>query len=182
MIVDQGFETMEGASGDDWISVAQSMRAYLRFSLLGGVVAKHLRNLGYGARAHTVMDGEVLQPPLLLLSGLGEVSRIGEVILNPFLGPRLKSGVVTTDLPLAHDKPVDFGLQRFCESCNKCARECPSGAITAGPKLMFNGDAAPLGGDEPPCRSAGARKARRRAGQGRPQRHEEVVVGYRAGG
>ena len=35
MIVDQGFETMEGASGDDWISVAQSMRAYLRFSLSG---------------------------------------------------------------------------------------------------------------------------------------------------
>lgn len=139
MIIDQGYETMEGASGDDWISVAQSMRAYLRFSLLGGVLAKHIRNLGYSAKAHTVMDGEVLQPPLLLLSGLGEVSRIGEVILNPFLGPRLKSGVVTTDMPIAHDKPIDFGLQRFCEACNKCARECPSGAITAGPKLMFNG-------------------------------------------
>ncbi|MDX1781452.1 MAG: reductive dehalogenase, partial [Thalassovita sp.] len=139
MIIDQGYETMEGASGDDWISVAQSMRAYLRFSLLGGVIAKHIRNLGYSAKAHTVMDGEVLQPPLLLLSGLGEVSRIGEVILNPYLGPRLKSGVVTTDMPMAHDKPIDFGLQAFCESCNKCARECPSGAITAGPKLMFNG-------------------------------------------
>ena len=139
MIVDQGYETMEGASGDDWISVAQSMRAYLRFSLLGGVIARQIRNLGYKAKAHTVMDGEVLQPPLLLLSGLGEVSRIGEVILNPFLGPRLKSGVVTTDLPMAHDKPIDFGLQSFCEACNKCARECPSGAITAGPKLMFNG-------------------------------------------
>ncbi|MBO6603104.1 MAG: reductive dehalogenase [Roseicyclus sp.] len=139
MIIDQGYETMEGASGDDWISVAQSMRAYLRFSLLGGVIAKQIRNLGYSAKAHTVLDGEVLQPPLLLLSGLGEVSRIGEVILNPFLGPRLKSGVVTTDMPMAHDKPIDFGLQRFCESCNKCARECPSGAITAGPKLMFNG-------------------------------------------
>ena len=139
MIIDQGYETMEGASGDDWISVAQSMRAYLRFSLLGGVIAKQIRRLGFSAKAHSVMDGEVLQPPLLLLSGLGEVSRIGEVILNPFLGPRLKSGVVTTDMPLAHDKPIDFGLQRFCESCNKCARECPSGAITAGPKLMFNG-------------------------------------------
>ncbi len=139
MIVDQGYETMEGASGDDWISVAQSMRAYLRFSLLGGVIARQIRNLGYSAKAHTVLDGEVLQPPLLLLSGLGEVSRIGEVILNPFLGPRLKSGVVTTDMPLAHDRPIDFGLQAFCESCNKCARECPSGAITAGPKLMFNG-------------------------------------------
>ncbi len=139
MIIDQGYETMEGSSGDDWIAVAQSMRAYLRFSLLGGVIAKQIRNLGYSAKAHTVMDGEVLQPPLLLLSGLGEVSRIGEVILNPFLGPRLKSGTVTTDLPLELDKPIDFGLQRFCESCNKCARECPSGAITAGPKLMFNG-------------------------------------------
>ncbi|MBT8418337.1 MAG: 4Fe-4S dicluster domain-containing protein, partial [Silicimonas sp.] len=139
MIVDQGFETMEGASGDDWISVAQSMRAYLRFSLLGGVIAQQIRNLGYSAKAHTVLDGDVLQPPLLLLSGLGEVSRIGEVILNPFLGPRLKSGVVTTDMPLDHDKPIDFGLQAFCGACNKCARECPSGAITAGPKLMFNG-------------------------------------------
>ncbi|MDH3661395.1 MAG: NAD-binding oxidoreductase, partial [Alphaproteobacteria bacterium] len=110
MIIDQGYETMEGASGDDWISVAQSMRAYLRFSLLGGVIAKHIRSLGYPAKAHTVLDGDVLQPPLLLLSGLGEVSRIGEVILNPFLGPRLKSGVVTTTMPMSHDRPIDFGL------------------------------------------------------------------------
>ncbi len=139
MLLDQGHETMEGASGDDWISVAQSMRAYLRFSMLGGVLAEQIRRLGYSARVHSVIDGDVLQPPLLLLSGLGEVSRIGEVILNPFLGPRLKSGAVTTDMPMAHDQPIDFGLQRFCESCNKCARECPSGAITAGPKRMYNG-------------------------------------------
>lgn len=139
LLIDQGHETMEGASGDDWISVAQSMRAYLRFSLMGGIVAEQIRRLGYSARVHSVLDGDVLQPPLLLLSGLGEVSRIGEVILNPFLGPRLKSGTVTTDLPMTADRPIDFGLQRFCESCNKCARECPSGAITAGPKTMYNG-------------------------------------------
>ena len=139
VVIDQGHETMEGASGDDWIACSQSMRAYLRFSLLGGVIAEQIRQLGYSARSHTVMDGEVLQPPLLLLSGLGEVSRIGEVILNPYLGPRLKSGAITTNMPLEHDKPIDFGLQNFCESCNKCARECPAGAITAGPKTMFNG-------------------------------------------
>jgi reductive dehalogenase len=139
MLFDQGHETMEGASGDDWISVAQSMRAYLRFSLLGGIVAEQIRRLGYSARVHSVLDGDVLQPPLLLLSGLGEVSRIGEVILNPYLGPRLKSGAVTTDLPMTYDKPIDFGMQHFCGHCNKCARECPSGAITAGPKLMYNG-------------------------------------------
>ncbi len=108
MLYDQGHETFEGASGDDWISVAQSMRAYLRFSLLGGVIAEQIRRLGYSARVHTVLDGDVLQPPLLLLSGLGEVSRIGEVILNPYLGPRLKSGIVTTDLPFSYDKPLDL--------------------------------------------------------------------------
>ncbi len=139
LIIDQGFETTEGSSGDDWIAVAQSMRAYLRFSLLGGVIAQQIRNLGYEARVHSNLDGEVLQPPLLLLSGLGEVSRIGEVIVNPFLGPRLKSGCITTTMPMTHDKPIDFGMQAFCEACNKCARECPAGAITAGPKLMFNG-------------------------------------------
>jgi reductive dehalogenase len=139
MLLDQGHETMDGCSGDDWISVAQSMRAYLRFSMIGGIVGEQIRRLGYSARVHTVVDGDVLQPPLLLLSGLGEVSRIGEVILNPFLGPRLKSGTVTTDMPMTYDKPIDFGLQTFCENCNKCARECPSGAITAGPKLMYNG-------------------------------------------
>ena len=61
------------------------------------------------------------------------------MILNPYLGPRLKSGVVTTDLPFATTSRIDFGLQTFCNNCNKCARECPSGAITAGPKLMYNG-------------------------------------------
>ncbi len=139
LLLDQGHETMAGCSGDDWISVAQSMRAYLRFSMLGGVIGEQIRRLGYSARVHTVLDGDVLQPPLLLLSGLGEVSRIGEVILNPFLGPRLKSGSVTTDMPMTYDRPIDFGLQTFCGQCNKCARECPSGAISAGPKLMYNG-------------------------------------------
>lgn len=139
MLLDQGHETMEGCSGDDWISVAQSMRAYLRFSMLGGVIGEQVRRLGYSARVHTVLDGDVLQPPLLLLSGLGEVSRIGEVILNPYLGPRLKSGTVSTNMPMTFDKPIDFGLQNFCSNCNKCARECPSGAISAGPKLMYNG-------------------------------------------
>jgi len=138
-LIDQGHETMEGASGDDWLSAAQSMRAYLRGSLLNGVVAQHLRRLGFASTNHTAADGDVIQPPLVLLAGLGEISRIGDVVMNPFLGPRLKCGVITTELPMTVDKPIDFGLQTFCNNCLKCARECPSGAISAGPKVMFNG-------------------------------------------
>ena len=25
-------------------------------------------------------------------------------------------------MPMTHDKPIDFGLQKFCEGCNTCAR------------------------------------------------------------
>ncbi|MDO9134575.1 reductive dehalogenase domain-containing protein [Hydrogenophaga sp.] len=139
MLMDQGFETMEGASGDDWISGAQSMRAYLRGATMAGVMAAHVRRMGYSARAHSNAHSELLHLPAVLMAGLGELSRIGELILNPFIGPRSKSVLFTTDLPLAVDKPIDFGLQAMCNLCMKCARECPCNAIPFGPKVMFNG-------------------------------------------
>jgi len=139
MLVDQGFETMEGASGDDWISGAQSMRAYMRGGEICGVVAAFIRSLGWSARSQTNADSDVLQLPLVLLAGLGELSRIGELVLNPFVGPRFKSAVITTDLPLQWDQPIDFGLQDTCSKCMKCARECPCSAISFGDKVMFNG-------------------------------------------
>lgn len=139
MLIDQGFETMEGASGDDWISGAQSMRAYLRGAAIAGVMAAHVRRMGCSARAHSNAHSEVLHLPAVLMAGLGELSRIGELILNPFIGPRSKSVLFTTELPLAVDRPIDFGLQAMCSLCMKCARECPCNAIPFGPKVMFNG-------------------------------------------
>jgi ferredoxin len=139
MLIDQGFETMEGASGDDWISASQSMRAYMRGAEIAGVMAAHCRKLGFSARSHTNAHSEVIHNPTIIMAGLGEVSRIGDTVLNPFIGPRSKSVVFTTDLPLQIDKPIDFGLQDFCSQCRKCARECPCNAITFGPKIMFNG-------------------------------------------
>lgn len=139
ILLDQGYETMEGASGDDWISGAQSMRAYMRGAQIAGIMAEHIRSLGYGARSQTNRDSDVLHIPLVLHAGLGEMSRIGELVLNPFVGPRFKSVVLTTDMPLTADRPIDFGLQDFCSKCTKCARECPCAAIPFGDKVMFNG-------------------------------------------
>jgi len=139
ILLDQGYETMEGASGDDWVSGAQSMRAYMRGAQIAGVMAEHIRSLGWGARSQTNRDSDVLHIPLVLHAGLGELSRIGELVLNPFVGPRFKSVVLTTDMPIVADQPIDFGLQDFCGKCTKCARECPCGAIPFGDKIMFNG-------------------------------------------
>jgi reductive dehalogenase len=139
LLIDQGYETMAGSTGDDWISSAQSYHAYNRGSVVACTVANYIRQLGHDARAHTNDDSRVQHLPLTLLAGCGELSRIGEVVLNPFLGPRFKTAVVTTNLPMATDKPIDFGLQDFCRQCMKCARECPCAAISFGEKVMFNG-------------------------------------------
>ena len=139
IVTDQGFETLDAASGDDWISNAQSQRAYLIGSTIACTVADYIRQLGFPARAQTATKSDVLHLPLTLLAGLGELSRIGEMVLNPFLGPRFKTTVITTDLPLEVDQPIDFGLQDFCNKCLKCANECPCNAISFGNKILFNG-------------------------------------------
>jgi reductive dehalogenase len=139
VLIDQGYETFLGASGNDWISGSQSMRAYLRGAEVVGVMAEMIRRMGYSARAHSNLDSHVLHVPLVIQAGLGEQSRIGESAINPFLGMRFKTAVLTTDMPLTPDKPIDFGVQTFCSKCLKCARECPCQAIPYGDKVIFNG-------------------------------------------
>ncbi len=139
ILVDQDSRTCQAYSGSDWISNAMSMMSYATSGFIAIILADYIRRLGYPAKAHYAPFYDIVVPPIILLAGLGEVSRMGDTVVHPFLGPRFKAAVVTTDLPLLPDKPIDFGLQDFCSKCKKCARECPSGAISDGNKEMYNG-------------------------------------------
>ncbi len=139
ILVDQDWKTSAAFDGRDWISNSMSFLAYSTSGFIACVMAEYLRRLGIPARAHHAKNYQVLVPPILLWAGLGEMSRMGDVVLNPFLGPRFKAAIVTFELPVAVDKPIDFGLQDFCSKCKKCARECPSGAISDGEKVFSNG-------------------------------------------
>ena len=138
IVIDQDYDTMLGSVGDDWISGSQSFISYSTSAFIACIMANYIRKLGYPARAHHVFNYQVLVVPLLLLAGIGEMCRAG-IVLNPFLGTRFKAAVVTTDLPLQLDSPVDFGLQEFCRKCLKCADECHARAIPDGDKAMING-------------------------------------------
>ena len=138
LVVDQDYDTMLGSTGDDWISGSQSFIGYSASAFMACIMADYIRKLGYSARAHHVFNYQVLVVPLLLLAGIGEMCRAG-IVLNPFLGTRFKAAVVTTDLPLEPDSPVDFGLQEFCRKCLKCATECHAKAIPDGDKVIING-------------------------------------------
>ena len=139
ILIDQDWKTASAFNGSDWISNSMSFVAYSTSGFIACILADYIRQLGYPARAHHAMNYQVMVPPILLWAGLGEMSRIGDIVINPFLGPRFKAAIVTTDLPLSIDKPIDFGLQDFCDKCGKCARECPGQAISNGKKEIYNG-------------------------------------------
>ncbi len=97
-------------------------------------VARHqllqfLKALGWGG-ASTDAIGNHLFPPFGVMGGLGEMGRM-TMVITPERGPQVRAtSCVFTDLPLAYDKPIDFGARRFCLSCKKCAEICPKGAIS----------------------------------------------------
>jgi len=101
-------------------------------------LARYIRHLGYSARAHHVYNYRVLAVPVAVDCGLGELSRAG-FLLTREMGLGVRLAVVTTDMPLEHDDPVDLGIQSFCERCRICAENCPSGAIPTGAKTESNG-------------------------------------------
>jgi ferredoxin len=101
-------------------------------------LAHYIRMVGYDARAHHFGNYQVLCVPIAVDCGLGELSRAGFLLTKEF-GLGLRLAVVTTDMPMVHDKPVDIGVQSFCEQCKICAEQCPIGAIPMGDKVEVNG-------------------------------------------
>lgn len=93
------------------------------------MMGQFIRGLGY----KTIPSGNdtAIDIPLAIDAGLGELGRNGLLITEKF-GPRVRISKVFTDLPLAPDKPVNFGVTRFCLHCEKCAKNCPSQAILFG--------------------------------------------------
>lgn len=82
-----------------------------------------IRGLGYRE--------EVLSAPFPaygVFSGLGELGRMNRLV-SPIYGAAVNVYCLVTDLPLAIDPPIDFGLRTFCKYCKKCAKLCPVGAI-----------------------------------------------------
>lgn len=95
-----------------------------RENFIVSALRNFIRGLGYRE--------DVLRGPHLaygVLAGLGELGRTNRLV-SPIFGAGGRVTSLVTDLPLAIDKPIDFGLQEFCRHCKKCAKACPAGAIS----------------------------------------------------
>jgi ferredoxin len=116
----------------------ETMRAYLRLASIVTTVAMYIRTLGYSARAHDLMNYQVILPPVAVDAGLGELARHGIVITEEY-GSAIKIAAVTTDMPLVNDKPLDLGVDEFCRECRFCAEYCPVSAIPKAEKTLVRG-------------------------------------------
>lgn len=108
---------------------AASAKAYADLTNLTLNVAGFIQALGYNAIPS--INCTALSIPLAIEAGLGEMGRSGKLI-HPELGPKVRIGKVITDLPMSSDHPIDHGIIDFCNSCKKCARQCPAGALSKG--------------------------------------------------
>ncbi len=125
--VEMNYDTVEQAP---YLPITEeSATKYLHVAMISISLARYIRRMGYPARAHIAGSNyQIMLPPVAYEAGLGELGRLGYLI-SPRFGPRIRLGAVTTDLPLIPDKPIEFGVQDFCEKCFKCAIQCPSGSI-----------------------------------------------------
>jgi ferredoxin len=118
--------------------IEESARQYVEGAKIALILASWIRRLGYPARAHTDGNYRVIAPLVARDAGLGEIGRMG-LLMTPRLGPRVRLGIVTTDMPLVADLPGDdLSVIDFCAVCKKCATNCPVGAIPNGERTPID--------------------------------------------
>ena len=115
----EGTKRMNTPLGDTSI-----FTAWLRMEKASWGLRNYIYSLGFKAKNLPGPD-----PAYAVLSGLGELGRTNRLV-SPVLGTGMNLITVATDMPLAIDKPIDFGLQEFCKRCKKCAEHCPVGALS----------------------------------------------------
>ncbi|MEN8172859.1 MAG: reductive dehalogenase [Chloroflexota bacterium] len=115
-------KTVPSALGSAATGLGYSHDATLLITL-----TQYIRGLGFQAIGS--LNDTALSIPYAIKAGLGEFGRNGLLITKEF-GPRVRLGKVFTNMPLAHDRPIQFGVRKFCEICKRCALTCPSKSIS----------------------------------------------------
>jgi ferredoxin len=135
--VEMDHSIMGGAP--DAPTVMESAHKYVEAAVIGLQLGYFIRSLGFPARAHIDGNYRVIAPLVARDAGLGEIGRMG-ILMTPELGPRVRLGVVTTDIPLVtSNSSVDPSMIDFCHICLKCAETCPSRAIPFDDRVELDG-------------------------------------------
>jgi len=133
MAFEEDYEAISTApSGISGVAVGQG---YSQMSKVAYQLSVFLKELGYKSVAAGNDMG--LSIPYAIAAGLGEGSRMSLLVTYKY-GPRVRIAKVYTDLDFVeYDKPVTFGVMKFCKNCRRCADACPTQALTSQKEPSF---------------------------------------------
>ncbi len=118
----------------DAASGVGTMRAYRKAGRAALRLARHIRKMGWRAVAYG-QSAEILHIPLAIAAGIGQLGKHGSLISRE-IGTSFRLAAVLTELPLAHDAPVDIGVEDLCATCLRCSTDCPAGAIADAKQIV----------------------------------------------
>ncbi len=113
MIEDAGYEAVPMGHQSDWRAIDN----------LGYLKKDYSRPVAPGKAAPDVMISMRIAG---FLCGLGEIG-YSKMLLTPEFGPRVRVGIIITELELEPDPIMEPGT--LCNRCMACVRECPGGCI-----------------------------------------------------
>ncbi len=135
-LVEMDYDAMQRAPRGE--AIRESARQYYRAAAISKAVAATLGAKGHAAKAHYDAHYDLILPPLAVHSGLGELGR-NNILISDRFGSRVRIGAVSTDFPLEYAATVDLGADHFCSICKKCAKNCPSRALSMEGKEVILG-------------------------------------------
>ncbi len=107
----------------------EAHRAYWMVAKIATEMVRWIReDLGWDAVAHHNGGTYIQAVPVLWQCGFGELGKHGSLINQEF-GAGFRPSFITTNLPVAYDAPVAFGVQDRCTVCQVCSNNCPGDAI-----------------------------------------------------
>ena len=106
---------------------AATGNGYARMAFVTSCMVDFVHRLGWSAVG--CGNDTALSVPLAIDSGLGECGRNG-ILTTPTWGSCVRICKIFTDMPLVPDRPISFGMPERCDSCRRCVKACPVGAIS----------------------------------------------------
>ena len=104
-------------------------------------ITEFLRKKGFAAQAGHPLGGVTLYPPLAWKAGMGWHG-INGIVIGSEYGPRHRLSAIYTsieNLPFFEGENEHAWVEKYCENCKLCVKECPPGALFGEPKTLEDG-------------------------------------------
>jgi epoxyqueuosine reductase len=127
-------------SGPSLECMREVIRTYAALGVAVNELADWLRERGYDCHPSPAMGGDINTVPTAQDANLGFVGRNG-ILITPEFGPCARLAALfidVDDLPVAEGNDHQW-VAEFCETCKRCIKTCPAGAILEEPRVLEDG-------------------------------------------